>query len=137
MAPRKRVLLVDDQDSVREILAAQLQDAGFDVVLASGGAPAIALLAAGLKVDALISDLSMPQIDGLTVIRSAQQHLPHLPAILLTGYAGDDAALAVSGAIRGSFSLLRKPVDVAHLVDRLSTLLAAADSVPPASAPVI
>ena len=49
------------------------------------------------------------------------------PAILLTGYAGDDAALAVSGAIRGSFSLLRKPVDDARLVDRLSTLLAAAD----------
>jgi signal transduction histidine kinase/CheY-like chemotaxis protein/HAMP domain-containing protein len=135
--PRKRVLLVDDQDSVREILAAQLHDAGFDVVSAAGGAQAIAMLSTGLKVDALVSDLSMPQIDGLAVIKSAQQQLPQLPAILLTGYAGDDAALAVSGAIRGSFSLLRKPVDAAHLVDRLSTLLAAADSVPTARAPVI
>jgi len=126
-APRKRVLLVDDQDSVRKILAAQLRDAGFDVVPAAGGEQAIALLAGGLQVDALVSDLSMPQVDGLAVISAAQQHLPRLPAILLTGYAGDDAALAVSGAISGSFSLLRKPVEDAHLVDRLSTLLAACE----------
>jgi FixJ family two-component response regulator len=69
----------------------------------------------------------MPHVDGLAVIKAAQRHLPHLPAILLTGYAGDDSGLAVSGAIRGSFSLLRKPVEDSHLVDRLSALLAAAD----------
>jgi PAS domain S-box-containing protein len=125
---RKRVLLVDDQESVRDILAAQLQDAGFDVVPAAGGAQAIAMLAGGLTVDALVSDLSMPQIDGLAVISAAQQRMPHLPAILLTGYAGDDTGLAVSGAIEGSFSLLRKPVEETHLVDRLSALLAAADA---------
>jgi PAS domain S-box-containing protein len=122
---RKLVLLVDDQDSVREILAAQLNDAGFDVVPAAGGAHAISLLGGGLCVDALVTDLSMPQVDGLAVIKAAQQRLPRLPAILLTGYAGDDAALAVSGAISGTFSLLRKPVDDAQLIDRLRTLLAA------------
>jgi PAS domain S-box-containing protein len=135
-AARKRVLLVDDQDSVRDILAVQLRDAGFDVVAASDGEQAIAMIAGGLEVDALVSDLSMPQIDGLAVISAAQQHLPRLPAILLTGYAGDDASLAVTGAIRGSFSLLRKPVDDAHLIDRLSTLLAAADLSQDSTAPI-
>jgi hypothetical protein len=46
--------------------------------------------------------------------------------VLLTGYAGDGAALAVGGAISGSFSLLRKPVSGVHLVDRVRALLAAA-----------
>ncbi len=123
----KRVLLVDDQDSVREILAAQLLDAGFEVVQAAGGAHAIALLGGDLCVDAVVTDLSMPQVDGLAVISAAHQRLPRLPAILLTGYAGDDAALAVSGAISGTFSLLRKPVEDAQLIDRLRTLLAAGD----------
>jgi signal transduction histidine kinase/ActR/RegA family two-component response regulator/HAMP domain-containing protein len=126
-AHRKLVLLVDDQDSVREILAAQLNDAGFEVVPAAGGAQAISLLSGGLCVDALVTDLSMPQVDGLAVIKAAQDRLPRLPAILLTGYAGDDAALAVSGAISGTFSLLRKPVEDAQLIDRLRTLLAAGD----------
>jgi signal transduction histidine kinase/ActR/RegA family two-component response regulator len=135
-APRKRVLLVDDQDSVREILAAQLHDAGFDVVPATGGEQAIAMLEAGLSLDALVTDLSMPQVDGLAVIKAAQLHMPHLPAIVLTGYAGDDSGLAVSGAIRGSFSLLRKPVEDSHLVDRLSALLAAADRLTNDRAPV-
>jgi len=124
-AARQRVMLVDDQDSVREILAAQLNDAGFEVVPAAGGAQAIALLGDGFCVDALVTDLSMPQVDGLAVIKAAQQRQPRLPAILLTGYAGDDAALAVSGAISGTFSLLRKPVEDSQLIDRLRTLLAA------------
>jgi len=135
--PRRRVLLVDDQESVRDILAAQLRDAGFDVVSATGGEQALAMIAGGLAVDALVSDLSMPRIDGLAVIAAAQRHLPRLPAILLTGYAGDDAYMAVSGALRGSFSLLRKPVDDGHLIDRLSTLLAAADRSPDAPLPRI
>lgn len=46
-----------------------------------------------------------------------------MPAILLTGYAEDSAALAVSGAVSGSFSLLRKPVEVRQLCDRIMLLL--------------
>jgi PAS domain S-box-containing protein len=123
--PRARVLLVDDEDAVREVLTMQLEDFGFGVLSAAGGAEALALLAAGEAVDILITDLSMPGMDGLAVIRAVQDRLPGLPALLLTGYAGDGAALAVGGAVSGSFSLLRKPVSAANLVDRMQALLAA------------
>ena len=64
---------------------------------ASGGAEALALLAAGEAVDILVTDLSMPGMDGLAVIRAVQERRAGLPAVLLTGYAGDGAALALGG----------------------------------------
>ena len=106
----RRVLLVDDEAVVREVLAEQLEEAGYRVLAAASGTEALALLAAGTSVDALVTDLTMPGIGGLAVIRAAQERYPGLPAVLLTGYAGDGAALAVGGAVSGSFSLLRKPV---------------------------
>jgi CheY-like chemotaxis protein len=123
-AERIRILLVDDEAMIREILAHHLQDAGYDVLRAASGAEALAL-AETEKVDGLITDLSMPGMDGLAVIRGLQQRDPSLPAVLLTGYVGDEAALAMNGAITGTFSLLRKPVSEVQLIDRLHALLAA------------
>jgi len=120
-----RVLLVDDEAVVRAVLAEQLADEGYDVLAAASGTEALALLAAGEAVDALVTDLTMPGADGLAVIRAAQERDPGLPAVLLTGYAGDGAALAVGGAVSGSFSLLRKPVTGVQLIDRVRALLAA------------
>jgi PAS domain S-box-containing protein len=119
-----RVLVVDDENAVREVLALHLEDAGFAVLEAGSGAEVLGLLAAGETVDAVITDLSMPGMDGIAVIRAVQGRYPDLPAILLTGYAGDGAALAVGGAIKGAFTLLRKPVRGEQLVDRLQALLA-------------
>jgi CheY-like chemotaxis protein len=118
------VLLVDDDAIVRDILKLSLEDAGYMVQAADGGAAALAWLALGKRADIIVSDLTMPTMDGLTLIRSVQERRPNLPAILLTGYAGDGAALAVGGAISGAFSLLRKPVSGTQLVDRISALLA-------------
>jgi CheY-like chemotaxis protein len=123
--PAARVLLVDDETAVREVLTMQLEDFGFLVLQAAGGTEALALLAAGAAADIMVTDLSMPGMDGLTVIRAVQEQRPGLPTILLTGYAGDGATLALEGAVTGAFSLLRKPVTAACLVDRLRSLLAA------------
>jgi CheY-like chemotaxis protein len=123
-ATRVRVLLVDDEALVREVLAEHLENAGYGVIAAASGSDALALLAAGEAVDALVTDLSMPGMDGLAVIRAAQERRPGLPAVLLTGYAGDGASLAVGGAISGTFSLLRKPVSGEQLADRVRSLLA-------------
>jgi PAS domain S-box-containing protein len=121
-----RVLLVDDENLVREMLAEELSDRGYDVIQAAAGATALALMDEGQRVDLLVSDLSMPRMDGVTLIREAQARRPRLPAILLTGYAGDAASIAVGRAVSGSFSLLLKPVTGAHLADRVATLLEAA-----------
>jgi PAS domain S-box-containing protein len=118
------VLLVDDDAIVREVLSLSLEDSGYTVLPADSGATALARLAAGERVDILVSDLTMPTMDGLTLIRAAQEWQPGLPAVLLTGYAGDGATLAVGGAISGTFSLLRKPVTGVQLADRINALLA-------------
>jgi PAS domain S-box-containing protein len=118
------VLLVDDDAIVRDVLTLSLDDAGYTVHPADGGATALAWLERGERVDIIVSDLTMPAMDGLTLIRLVQERRSNLPAILLTGYAGDGASLAVGGAISGAFSLLRKPVSGTQLIDRINALLA-------------
>ena len=119
-----RVLVVDDEATIREILAQHLEHAGYTVLLAADGTEALDLLEAGNIVDAVVTDLSMPGMDGIAVIRAVQNRLPNAPAILLTGYAEDAAGLALSGAVAGSVSLLRKPVSHVQLLDCLGTMLA-------------
>ena len=118
------VLLVDDDALVRDVLTLSLEDAGYVVRAVESGPAALIQLETRQCVDIIVSDLTMPGIDGLTLIRAAQERRPGLPAVLLTGYAGDGAALAVGGAISGAFSLLRKPVSGRQLVDRIGALLA-------------
>jgi signal transduction histidine kinase/ActR/RegA family two-component response regulator/HAMP domain-containing protein len=120
-----RLLLVDDEVLVRGLLAEQLENEGFRVLVAASGTEALALLAMGEEVDAVVTDLSMPGMDGLAVIRAAQEFRPGLPAMLLTGYARDHDALAMGAAVSGTFALLRKPVRIRELVDRIQALLAA------------
>jgi CheY-like chemotaxis protein len=123
-----RVLLVDDEDLLLEVLAAQLDDAGYSVLAAANGTEALALLAAGEAVDVLITDLSMPGMDGLAVIRAAQEARPRLPVVLMTGYVDDGVAIAVREAVTGSYSVLCKPFRLHELVDRIQQLLAAREN---------
>jgi signal transduction histidine kinase/ActR/RegA family two-component response regulator len=125
---RRRVLLVDDEALVRALVAEGLEDGGFVVHSVGGGAEALELLDAGEAVDILVTDLSMPGLDGLALIREAQRRRPGLPAILLTGFATDLAEIAVGGALSGRFSLLRKPIDAGMLAERVDALLKAAET---------
>jgi signal transduction histidine kinase/ActR/RegA family two-component response regulator len=120
-----RVLLVDDEALVRQVLAEQLGDSGYDVVEADCGETALALLDAGESIDLIVADLFMPGISGVALLQAVHVRRPRLPAILLTGCAGDAMGLAVGGAISGTFSLLRKPVSGPHLADRVAALLEA------------
>jgi PAS domain S-box-containing protein len=124
-AHMSRILLVDDEALIRDVIAEELTDRGYDVIQAARGDAALAVLDADERVDLIICDLSMPGMDGVSLIHAAHARRPRLPAILLTGYAGDAATLAVGGALSGSFSLLRKPVSGAKLADRVATLLEA------------
>jgi PAS domain S-box-containing protein len=106
-----RVLLVDDEALVREIVAGQLAMHGFEVFQAEGAETALAVLEAGQPIDLLVSDLAMPGMDGVALIRASQYRRPGLPAILLTGFASDPDDLPRGGG----FSVLRKPVTGAQL----------------------
>ena len=117
------MLLTDDEALVREVVAEAWAMRGIDVLPAANGSEALALLDAGEAVDLLVTDMSMPGMDGLAVIRAAHARRPGLPAVLLTGYASDDGMLAARGAGDG-VSMLRKPVSNAQLIARLRAMLA-------------
>jgi len=121
--PATRILLVDDETLVRETLATSLEDAGYVVLTAAGGEEALSHLDTGAGVDVLVTDLSMPGMGGLTVIREARRRRPGLPSVLLTGYAGDEVQEAVGGVLNSAFSLLRKPVTAAELAVCVDALL--------------
>ena len=118
------VLVVDDDDQVRDILVTSLQDAGFIAMGAQSADHALAQLDGGLQVDALVTDLSMPGASGWDLIRALQSRQLNLPTIMLTGHVGDQASEAIGQPTSGRFLLMQKPVPPAQLAERLAELIA-------------
>jgi CheY-like chemotaxis protein len=125
MTGRGRILLVDDNDPVRETLADLLEVEGFQTAQAAGTAEAVALLRQDPHFNVLVTDLSMPGDDGISLIRQARQVQPTLPAILLTGYAEEVSSVAVIPG--GNFRVLRKPVEGDLLVGQIAILMQPSD----------
>ncbi len=121
--PQAYVLLVDDETELRELIAEELVERGFVVLHAGSAHDALDMLAAGETVDLLVTDLSMPGLDGVGLIEAAQQHRGNLPAILLTGHAHDNARLAALGSDDCSYTLLTKPIKASELVAHVVRLL--------------
>jgi PAS domain S-box-containing protein len=115
------VMVVDDDDLVRETIAALLEGAGFSVLAAEGGLDALDLIEAGATPDALVCDLSMPGMNGIDTIKRARGLIPGLACFLLTGYAGERSALETGDA----FTLLRKPISASALIAQIEAGLAA------------
>ncbi|MCR4374011.1 MAG: response regulator [Acidobacteria bacterium] len=108
---RPRILVVDDEQAVRDLLAKTLTMADYDVDAAPDGASAIERLRAA-EYDLLITDLKMPGMDGLSVIREARRIMPDLPVIIITGYSTEASAieainLGVAGYLTKPFRLPR------------------------------
>ena len=118
---KKQVLIVDDDEFVRETMADLLELAGFHSLRANSAAGALVELRQNNFIDALITDLSMPGDDGIALIRQARELKPGLPAILLTGYAEQIAS--VSTIAGGHFHVLRKPVECNRLIEQLRLLM--------------
>lgn len=118
-----RILLVDDEEIVREVISEQLISAGYDVASVASASAALAMIREDHSIDLLISDLSMPGMDGITIVQETNKLRPKLPAILLTGFATNAAEIAVGGAASGLFSLMRKPLSETELTDRVKLLL--------------
>src|ERR1700704_6153448 len=90
-AARPRVLVVDDEASIRDLLAKTLALAEYDVDVAPDGRSALERMRL-YPYDLLIADLKMPGIDGLTVIREAKRLKVDLPVIIITGFSPETAA---------------------------------------------
>src|SRR5580700_4163273 len=89
---RPRVLVVDDEASIRDLLAKTLALAEYDVDVAPDGRSALERMRL-YPYDLLIVDLKMPGMDGLTVIREAKRYKADLPVIIITGYSTESAAI--------------------------------------------
>ena len=104
---RSRILLVDDEESVRRLLSRMLESA-YDVEAAADAESAIRLLREpDAHYDLLISDLNMPGMDGLALIREARRIDSTLPAIVITGFSSE--SLAIEALNLGVAGYLTKP----------------------------
>jgi PAS domain S-box-containing protein len=117
-APPARLLLVDDEELVREVVAQGLEEHGFAVLRAPSGAAALAMLRAGAAADLLLSDYAIPGMNGRALIEAAQRLRPGLPALLLTGNMQDGLGLAAPG-----FRTLRKPATAEQLRAEIEAML--------------
>jgi len=113
-----KVLLVDDDNAVREVTAGILQDLGYRVVEAGSGGAALDMLDKQSQIDLLLVDFAMPGMNGAEVAREVHARRPDLPILFVTGYA-DTEALAAAG----DDGILRKPFVQKELAAKLRSVL--------------
>jgi len=109
---KQRILIVDDERSMRELLGIVLRREGYDVLVAESGRQALAVLEKE-TVDLLISDIKMPDIDGVEVLRAAKRLDQEVLGIMITAYAS--TSTAVEALRMGAYDYLTKPFDVEEL----------------------
>jgi DNA-binding NtrC family response regulator len=107
-----KILIVDDDQICREILADALATLRVEVGLAGDGVEGIEKLALE-PFDILITDLNMPRMDGLTLLKEARKHYPHILTIIITGYGSLESAI---DAIRtGTYDYIQKPFKIEEI----------------------
>lgn len=119
-APNPRILVIDDDQAVRDSLRRSLEFNGFDVALASDGAEALANLSS-IAPDLLIADVMMPRLDGLEMTRALRSAGNDVPILVLT--ARDSIGDRVEGLDAGADDYLPKPFDLQELLARVRALL--------------
>jgi two-component system response regulator AtoC len=119
--PQPRILIVDDEPSIRRVLSAHLQRAGYRVDAAQHGAEAIQLLEAR-PYQLLVTDLQMPELDGLALLAWCRAELPALPVIIITAYG--TVGSAVEALKLGAHDYISKPFDLTELRNVIGKALA-------------
>jgi DNA-binding response OmpR family regulator len=120
-----RLLVIDDDNLVRAALTDMLQTAGFEVVTASNGRLGLELLDTS-PVDAIITDILMPEQEGLETIREARQRFPEIRILAISGggAGGGETQLLRFAESFGADQTLSKPFTGSQLVAAVRTLLA-------------
>ena len=118
-----KILIIDDEEEVREVLALHLKKGGFETVEAKDGAEAIQLMKKGsnlVNVGLIICDIRMPKINGVEAIDFLRQNAASIPTLVVTGYP--DTELAVSLIDKGVKDYLVKPVSKEKLLKTVSRI---------------
>ncbi|MBP7055842.1 MAG: response regulator [Candidatus Omnitrophica bacterium] len=112
-----RILIVDDEPEIVNILELLLKTKGFEVVTACGGAKGIEAIKSGIKIDLLVLDKKMPKLDGLAVLKELKKSQDKIPVIILTGslsrsFSKED----VKDISQFKISYLSKPIEFEEFV---------------------
>ena len=111
MVDTKQVLVADDEDNLRRVLRAQLEHDGYEVHCVGDGEAVLQALAEH-HIDVLITDLRMPKLDGMQVLKLASERFPNVPVIMITAHGTVDTA--VEALKLGAFDYVTKPFDRAE-----------------------
>lgn len=119
----KTILIVDDSTSLRTVVKLALVRAGYDVLEAGDGQQALAQLEKISKVNLIVSDVNMPNMDGITFVTQVKKHARHkfTPVIMLTTEGQD--AKKDQGRAAGAKAWVMKPFNPPQLLDAVSKLI--------------
>jgi len=112
--PLDRILVVDDEETIREIVSSMLHSAQFQTRQASGGVEALALLDSGEEFDLVLSDLMMAEMDGIALLERAKERFPSMPVVMVT--AVHDISVALQALRNGAYDYLLKPFEREQLL---------------------
>jgi PAS domain S-box-containing protein len=116
------VLVVDDDDAVRQSLKSMFTKLGMEVIVASNGEEALTIYREpGIKIDLVCADILMPKMDGIELLREIRKIDRNQRAILISGYTGDRINLTVLDESITRF--IKKPFEIQHLIDVISDLM--------------
>lgn len=124
MIPMSTILVIDDDDLFRQFVTVLLERAGFMVKALSGGAGLGEILKAS-RVDAILTDLFMPDVDGIEVLLTVKREAPHIPVVGMTGERSDgmDNPCATAMIRLGAAAMIRKPIEHNELVSLLGRVI--------------
>ncbi|MCA9540202.1 MAG: response regulator, partial [Myxococcales bacterium] len=120
-AGSERLLLVEDDDGVREMVARALRQQGYKVYTASDGLQALGHLRIGEPPDLIVTDVIMPNLDGRQLAMAVAERWPDLPVLFTSGHADD--ALGDRGLLAEGLNFLQKPYSTAALCARIRQML--------------
>jgi two-component system cell cycle sensor histidine kinase/response regulator CckA len=115
------VLVVEDNDAVRELAILALRQRGYDVLEAASAEQALDLIAQGARPQLLLTDVVMPGLSGPNLAARLLQHIPRLRVLYMSGYSED--AAAAHGTFWGGVPLLQKPFTSSQLAERVRVTL--------------
>lgn len=116
-----RILVVDDEEPIREIVASMLGTAGYVCKEAGSGMEALALLGSGEDFELMLSDLMMADLDGIGLLERTKEKYPDMPVVMVT--AVHDISVALAAIRNGAYDYLLKPFEREQLLNTVSRAL--------------
>jgi putative nucleotidyltransferase with HDIG domain len=116
-----RILVVDDEEAIREIVASMLGSAGYSCQQAGSGIEALSVLSSGQEFELMLSDLMMADLDGIGLLERTKEKYPDMPVVMVT--AVHDISVALAAIRNGAYDYLLKPFEREQLLNTVSRAL--------------